>query len=133
MGASGRRIPGGLPRVPSDPLRTLRAMGIRRGSRPAGVEACPVCDRTLGQPVWWRRLSGDRWLIVMRCPDCAAEYGEELDDVRVKELDDHLHRHRAYLEAHLAAIETADATAEVERFVDALARDEVTPDDFADR
>lgn len=107
-------------------------MGVRRRSRSAGVEACPVCDRTLAQPVWWRRLNGDRWLIVMRCPDCGAEYGDELDDARVKDLDHHMHRHRAYLEAHLAAIETAEATAEVERFVDALAREELTPDDFAD-
>lgn len=97
------------------------------------VEACPVCERTLGQPVWWRRLTGDRWLIVMRCPDCSAEYAEELDDGSVTDLDHHMHRHRAYLEAHLQAIESADATAEVERFVEALATDELTPDDFADR
>jgi hypothetical protein len=106
-------------------------MGSRRRSGSAGVEACPVCERTLAQPVWWRRLGSQRWLIVMRCPDCAAEYAEELDDDRVQALDHHMHRHRAYLEAHLRAIESADAIAAIERFARALASGEVTPEDFA--
>lgn len=115
---------------PSDAISTLVFMGSRRRARSVEIEACPVCARQLAQPVWWRRLTGDRWLIVMRCPDCSAEYADELDDGQVRILDDGMHMHRAYLEAHLQAIEQAAATAEVERFADALATGELSPDDF---
>jgi hypothetical protein len=103
----------------------------RRGDRQAeDLHICPSCDSHLVIPVDWAPVSGKRWKVDLRCPECewagggtysqhvVDRYDEVLDEGTEALLEDLTNLSRANMEEH------ADA------FALALRDDLILPEDF---
>ena len=108
--------------------RERGAAAVRQ--RPSDLHVCPTCAGELVQPVEWAPAGTSLWKVDLRCPECEwrdsrvhdqktmDRYDEVLDDGTEALLDDLTQLSRAIMEE------------EVERFVDALQRDLIHPEDF---
>ncbi len=100
-------------------------------SSPAAPESCPACSGALVQPVAWAESSPGRWLVELRCPDCAHEDHVVLDQDGVDHFDDVLDRGTQALASDLDRLERANREDEVRRFAALLRDDLLRPQDFA--
>jgi hypothetical protein len=103
---------------------------LRRSEREHALHVCPECAGEFVQPTDWEPAGRARWRVQLRCPECEwhgsgvhdqrtmDRFDEVLDDGTEALLDDLTHLSRAIMEE------------EVDRFVDALQRDLVQPEDF---
>jgi hypothetical protein len=103
---------------------------LRRSERQHELHVCPECDGAFVQPTDWEPAGRARWRVQLRCPECEwhgsgihdqrtmDRFDEVLDDGTEALLDDLTHLSRAIMEE------------EVDRFVDALHRDLIQPEDF---
>jgi hypothetical protein len=104
---------------------------VRQRPRPGeDLHVCPACGGELVQPVEWAPAGASLWRVALRCPECEwcddrvhdqktmDRYDEVLDDGTEALLNDLTQLSRAIMEE------------EVDRFVDALQRDLIQPEDF---
>ncbi len=94
------------------------------------MHLCPECACELVYPTDWEEIAPRSWDVELACPNCLW-LGRGLYDQRdVEALDDELDRGVHVLLRDLAKLTKANMTAEVERFLEALAADQIWPMDF---
>ena len=126
-------LPGGVEfqATPHAHASRERGAALRPRPRPDGeLHVCPACGGELVQPVEWAPVGTALWRVDLRCPECEwrdnrihdqktmDRYDEVLDDGTEALLDDLTQLSRAIMEE------------EIDRFVDALDRDLIQPEDF---
>jgi hypothetical protein len=125
-------LPGGEEFEATPHAHASRETGAAVLRRPStdDLHVCLACAGKLVQPVQWAPAGTSLWRVDLRCPECEwrdsrvhdqktmDRYDEVLDDGTEALLDDLMQLSRAIMEE------------EVERFVDALRRDLIQPEDF---
>jgi hypothetical protein len=94
------------------------------------LEQCPECDTGLVYPVSWRETEDDCWEIELRCPNCEWSERGIHRHTDVERFDEVLHRGTDRLIDDLEQLTRANMESDIERFVDALDADLITPFDF---
>lgn len=95
------------------------------------LHICPECGSKLVQPVSWHQEDGRcRWRIRRRCPEC--EWGCEAvhDELAIDAYDEQLDLGSHELANELRTLEHANMSAMAESFIQALADDLITAEDF---
>ena len=125
-------LPGGheIEAPAHEPETRERGVALRRSEREHELHLCPECGGKFVQPTDWEPAGRSRWRVGLRCPDCEwlgsgvhdqrtmDRFDEVLDNGTEALLDDLTHLSRAIMEE------------EVDRFVAALHRDLIQPEDF---
>jgi predicted RNA-binding Zn-ribbon protein involved in translation (DUF1610 family) len=98
--------------------------------RPGDLALCPCCGRDLVYPIEWAPATQRSWSVTLRCPDCewrgGGVFGQDLLDRFDEALDEGTQRVLDDLEL----LTRANMEEQVERFVTALNRDLILPEDF---
>jgi hypothetical protein len=97
---------------------------------PGGLNVCPQCDSDLVQPMAWSEAAEDRWELTLECPNCRWSSEGVFTEEQVHELEDKLDGGLADLLGDLRRLAHANMADHVERFVAALQRDLILPEDF---
>jgi hypothetical protein len=101
-----------------------------RGGVGTRLELCPCCDSGLVYPLDWEPAEPGHWRVGLRCPDCewlgGGVYGQKVVDAFDEVLDDGTEA----LLAELTLMTRANLEEEIQRFVDALQRGLILPEDF---
>jgi hypothetical protein len=95
-----------------------------------GLHICPQCDSELVQPLAWSEAAEDRWELELECPNCRWTTEGQFTEDQVHELEDKLDEGLADLLGDLRRLAHANMADHVERFVAALQRDLILPEDF---
>jgi hypothetical protein len=110
-------------------------IATRRGRRAAAedrreLHICPHCSSDFVYPLDWSQAGDQHWAVDLRCPECewhgSGVYGQDVLDRFDVELD----AGTAAVINDLADLTRANMEDEVDRFVTALRRDVVLPEDF---
>jgi hypothetical protein len=97
---------------------------------PRELHVCPDCSSGLVHPTDWEPAGRQRWRVELRCPECEW-FGTEVHDQKVMDaFDEILDEGTEGLLDDLSELSRAIMEEEVERFIDALQRDLVVPEDF---
>lgn len=104
------------------------------GSAPSeavdGLHVCPSCASRLVAPVAWEEAGAAHWDVTLHCPNCdwlgSGVFAEEL----VEQFDEELDRGTEALVRDLQRLMRANMEDEIDRFVAALAADQIWPMDF---
>ena len=99
------------------------------GAEPAEI-TCASCGSDLVFPVDWENTLENTWLVVLRCPECDAEYEEALERWRIERFVTQLHTQKRALAKELARFITSSFVLEAKRFVAALNAGHIQPEDF---
>ncbi len=94
------------------------------------LEICPECDCDLVYPVSWRETEDDCWEIELRCPNCEWRERSIFRHSDVERFDEVLNRGTDRLIDDLEQVSRANMEADIDRFVQALGEDAITPFDF---
>lgn len=106
--------------VPEDPGHRERGL----------LEDCPCCSSRLVYPIDWVEVSNGGWELELRCPNCEWRVRDVFDQDEVEQFDEALN---VATDRVIDALERAareNMTADIERFVAALAADHIVPFDF---
>lgn len=125
-------LPGGHA-IESPRAQASRESGTESSASPREEQAlhvCPECDSGLVHPTDWEPVGRSRWSVELRCPECEWR-GKGIHDQRVMDCFDEVldHGTEALLD-DLQELTRAIMEEEVERFVDAIERDLILPEDF---
>lgn len=94
------------------------------------LHVCPLCHSDLVQPVAWNEEADANWQLLLECPNCSwLEQGVYTRD-EVEQLEDRLDDGLCAMIADLHRLTQANMADDIERFVTALAADQVLPEDF---
>ena len=94
------------------------------------LHSCPQCLSELVQPVAWSEDADARWQLTLECPNCSwIEHGV-YERSQVEQLEDKLDEGLAEMIGDLQRLAQANMAEDVDRFVDAIQRDLVLPEDF---
>ena len=99
-------------------------------AKPGPLHMCPSCESHLVQPIEWTEASEERWELLLRCPNCDWSDEGIFDQQAVEELEENLDEGLADLLGDLQRLTQANMAEEIDRFVTALERDLVLPEDF---
>lgn len=112
--------------------RSIEVVRFRETDRslPGGLHVCPECDSELVQPLAWSEAAEDRWELTLECPNCHWRTEGAFTEDQVHELEDKLDEGLADLLGDLRRLAHANMADHVERFVAALQRDLILPEDF---
>ncbi|MBB4661075.1 hypothetical protein [Conexibacter arvalis] len=95
-----------------------------------GLHVCPHCASKLVSPVAWEEAGPAHWDVTLHCPNCdwlgRGVFAEEL----VERFDEELDRGTEALVLDLQRLMRANMEDEIDRFVAALAADQIWPMDF---
>jgi len=94
------------------------------------LHVCPQCDSDLVQPLAWSEAAEDRWELTLECPNCRWSTEGVFTEEQVHELEDKLDDGLADLLGDLRRLAHANMAEHIERFVSALQRDLILPEDF---
>ena len=94
------------------------------------LECCPECDSGMVYPISWRETEDDCWEIELRCPNCEWCERGIYRHQDVERFDDVLNRGTDRLIDDLEQLTRANMEADIDRFVQALDHDLITPFDF---
>ncbi len=94
------------------------------------LHVCQECSRDLVYPTAWEEVAPDRWQLTLRCPNCESRRDGIFDREQVERLDEALEWGAYLVMVELRQLSYANRVAEVGRFVDALAGDNILPIDF---
>lgn len=94
------------------------------------LEHCPSCRRDLVQPLGYEPLWGDRWLIVLDCPNCQWHYEGVVPHAALRRFEDYLDRIDDLLWDDLLEAEQERMQADISAFAEALATNAILPEDF---
>lgn len=94
------------------------------------LHICPACDCDLVQPHDWSEAADSSWRMTLECPNCGwLETGTYNHD-EVELLEDQLDAGVEEMIDDLRRLTHANMAVEVDRFVAALQRDLILPEDF---
>ncbi|MGI8460983.1 MAG: hypothetical protein ACR2OC_04995 [Solirubrobacterales bacterium] len=94
------------------------------------LHLCRECSSSLVHPTDWEPVGRARWRVELRCPECEW-FGSEVHEQKVMDaFDEILDDGTEALLGDLCELSRAIMEEEVDRFVDALYRDLVIPEDF---
>jgi hypothetical protein len=110
-------------------IEVVRFHESERTIRP-GLYACPECDSELVQPLSWNEAEDGHWELTLECPNCWWRTEGVFNQDQVHELEDKLDEGLAELLGDLRQLARANMSEHVERFVSALDRDLILPEDF---
>ena len=94
------------------------------------LHICPSCESELVQPTDWSVSDADYWALTLECPNCSWHESGVYGPAQVARLEDQLDAGLGDLIADLRRLTQANMAADIERFVDALRRDLILPEDF---
>lgn len=109
--------------------------GVRAGdsasTRPVeGLHVCPHCASKLVVPVAWEEAGAAHWDVTLHCPNCDWLGSGVFDEELVERFDEELDRGTEALVLDLQRLMRANMEDEIDRFVAALAADQIWPMDF---
>jgi hypothetical protein len=96
----------------------------------SGLHLCPDCASDLVQPVAWSEASGDCWELVLSCPNCRWSDEGVYGRAEVEDLEERLDDGLAEMLDDLQRLAQANMADEMDRFIEALHRDYILPEDF---
>ena len=94
------------------------------------LHVCGSCDAGLVYPVDWEEAGARHWEVTLRCPNCEWTGTGVFDQAAVERFDEELDRGTEALVRDLKRLMHSNMEADIERFVDALEQDHITPEDF---
>lgn len=94
------------------------------------LHICGDCHAPLVQPQSWSETDGERWELVLACPNCRWTTTGVYSQSEVEELEDRLEEGLSEMLADLQRLAQANMSDEIERFVAALDADVILPEDF---
>ena len=100
----------------------------RRG--PDDLHVCGSCASELVHPVEWSEAGSRHWEVTLRCPSCEWSGTGVFDQASVERFDEELDRGTEALVRDLKRLMHANMEADIDRFVEALEQDHITPEDF---
>lgn len=95
-----------------------------------GLHVCPVCASKLVAPVAWDEAGPTHWDVTLHCPNCDWLGRGIFDEELVERFDEELDRGTEALVRDLQRLMRANMEDEIDRFVAALAADQIWPMDF---
>lgn len=95
-----------------------------------GLHVCPACASRLVLPVAWDEAGPDHWDVTLRCPNCDWLGRGIFDEELVERFDQELDRGTEALVRDLQRLMRANMEDEIDRFLAALAADQIWPMDF---
>ena len=94
------------------------------------LHVCTECSSELVYPIDWEESGTSHWEVTLRCPNCEwSETGRWAQPV-VERFDEELDRGTELLVRALKRLVQANMEDEIERFTEALGRDQILPEDF---
>jgi hypothetical protein len=119
-------------RVPAVEPASFAARPRAGGSQTAerDLHVCPACASALVYPVDWEPARAGRWSVQLRCPDCEWDGGGVYEQAVVDRFDEVLDRGTEELLDDLSVLTRANMEEQIERFVIALERNHILPEDF---
>jgi hypothetical protein len=103
---------------------------VAAAPRREGIHVCPDCASDLVQPLAWSEASGDRWELVLSCPNCRWTEEGVYTQAEVEELEERLDDGLTDMLDDLQRLAQANMADEMDRFIEALHRDHILPEDF---
>jgi hypothetical protein len=94
------------------------------------LHVCPECAGELVHPTDWEPAGRERWRVELRCPECEWLGSGVHDQKTMDRFDEALDHGTEALLDDLSQLSRAIMEEEVDRFVDALRRDLIQPEDF---
>jgi hypothetical protein len=111
--------------------RERGAAALRQRPQPGqDLHVCRACGGELVQPQEWAPAGEALWRVELRCPECEWRDSRIHDQRTMDRYDEVLDDGTEALLNDLAQLSRAIMEEEVERFVDALHRDLIQPEDF---
>jgi hypothetical protein len=95
-----------------------------------GLHICPACGSDLVQPLDWHEAPRGYWELLLHCPNCDWLDEGVFEQAQVDALEEHLDEGLTAMLSDLRRLTQSNMAEEVERFVAALQRDLVLPEDF---
>jgi hypothetical protein len=95
-----------------------------------GLHVCPHCTSKLVTPVAWEEAGPTHWDVTLHCPNCDWLGSGVFDEELVERFDEELDRGTEALVLDLQRLMRANMEDEIDRFVTALAADQIWPMDF---
>jgi predicted RNA-binding Zn-ribbon protein involved in translation (DUF1610 family) len=116
------------------PRRSGFAGDLRLGAparrRETDLHICPRCGSHLVQPAHWSPLDSKRWRVELRCPECTWIGGGAYEQHVLDRYDEILDAGVQSLMSDLDRLERANMEEEMERFLVAIDRNGILPEDF---
>jgi hypothetical protein len=97
---------------------------------PDDLHICPDCDSPLVYPVDWAPVDMRHWRVELNCPECGWERAGLYEQDVLDRFDAILDAGTESLLDDLRLLQRANMEDELNRFVTALDRDLITPEDF---
>jgi hypothetical protein len=120
----------------ADPVRSMTPADREstpeapRATPARALHICPLCASDLVCPVAWEESGPTHWDVTLHCPNCDwLERGVFPEEV-VERLDEALDRGTEALLRDLQRLTRANMEDEIDRFLAALAADQIWPEDF---
>ncbi len=104
--------------------------GDRARETAEGLHVCPRCDSRLVTPVAWEEAGPAHWDVTRHCPNCDWLGSGVFAEAAVERFDEELDRGTEALVLDLQRLMRANMEDEIDRFVAALAADQIWPMDF---
>ena len=101
-------------------------------AQPARIElhVCACCASLLVYPIAWDEAGDEHWEVTLRCPECEWRSTGVYAQETVERLDHHLDAGTETVVRDLKRLMHANMESDIERFVGALERDLIVPEDF---
>ncbi len=100
---------------------------------PAPAESlhmCPECESQLVQPLEWGEGQDGSWEMVLKCPNCHWQTEGNYSRDQIDRFEEQLDEGVADMLSDLRRMTQANMAEDVDRFVTALERDLILPEDF---
>jgi hypothetical protein len=94
------------------------------------LHVCGSCSSDLVYPTEWDEAGATHWEVALRCPNCEWNGTGVFQQELVERFDEELDRGTEALVRDLKRLMHANMEDEIDRFVDALDRDLILPEDF---
>jgi hypothetical protein len=94
------------------------------------LHVCGSCSSDLVYPTEWDEAGTTHWEVALRCPNCEWNGTGIFQQELVERFDEELDRGTEALVRDLKRLMHANMEDEIDRFVDALDRDLILPEDF---
>ena len=111
-------------------IEVVRFAGKESDASSRPLHMCGNCNAPLVQPVSWSETHGDRWELVLLCPNCEWSTTGVYTQAEVEDLEDRLEEGLSDMLADLQRLAQANMSEEIDRFVTALHADVILPEDF---
>lgn len=97
---------------------------------PRGLHVCPQCHSDLVQPISWSETSDNRWELTIECPNCWWYEEGQYDREQVDRLEENLDDGVDEMLGDLQRLTQANMAEQIDRFISALNKDLILPEDF---